>query len=96
MTEFAKSQQALKDKEIELPALKVKVEELAPKVQTYEVQVSDLSTRCTALEGEKEELTDQLCSTFKQGFQLALDQVKILCPTVDVSEADITKKVVDG
>jgi len=44
LTEFAKFQQALKDKEIELPALKVKVEELAPKVQTYEVQVSDLST----------------------------------------------------
>jgi len=58
LTDFAKAQQALKDKEIELIALKVKVEEIAPKVQTYEVQVSDLSTRCHALEGEKEELTD--------------------------------------
>jgi len=32
----------------------------------------------------------------KQGFQLALDQVKILCLDVDISAADITKEIVDG
>jgi len=30
------------------------------------------------------------------GFQLALDQVRVLCPDVDLSPTDISKFVVNG
>jgi len=86
----------LKDKETELTSLKIKVDELTPKVETYETQVQELIVKCQNLENEKEELTDQLCATLNQGFQLALDQVKVLYPDTDISNANITKEVVDG
>ncbi|QCD97578.1 Growth arrest-specific protein 8 [Vigna unguiculata] len=89
LVNFAKVKKALEDKETELSTLKAEMDELKPKAE-------GLSARCQALEGEKEELTDQLCSTLKEGFQLALDQVKILHPDIDISSADITKEIVDG
>lgn len=87
-SEFSKVQEALKDKETELKMMNIEMDELKPKVQTYGTPVNDLSS--------KEELTDQLWYTLKEGFQLVLDQVKILHPDVDVSGADITKEIVDG
>jgi len=89
LVDFAKVKKMLDDKETELINLRMEVDDLKPKVEL-------LSTRCQTLEGEKEELTDQLCSTMKEGFQLALDQVKILHPDFDVSAADITKEIVEG
>jgi len=29
-------------------------------------------------------------------FQLALDQIRLLCPDADLSQADISKSIVDG
>ncbi|QCE16902.1 hypothetical protein DEO72_LG11g3921 [Vigna unguiculata] len=80
----------------ELMPLKTKLEELTPKVEVCETQIQELTTKCQNLENEKEELADQLCSTLNQGFQLALDQVKILCPDADISLASITKEVIEG
>lgn len=101
--ELVKIRQVLKDKEIELgdketelTNLRVKVDELTPKMEAYETQVQGLVEKCKKLENEKEEMADQLCTTLNQGFQLALNQVKILCPEADISGADITKEVVDG
>jgi len=101
--ELVKIRQVLKDKEIELggketelATLRVKVHELIPKMETYETQVQELAEKCKKLENEKEEMADQLCTTLNQGFQLALNQIKVLCPDVDISGADITKEVVDG
>ncbi|QCD97099.1 hypothetical protein DEO72_LG6g1809 [Vigna unguiculata] len=94
--ELDELRKTLKEKENELSTLKTEFDELTPKVQVYETQVTSLTGRCQILESEKEELADQLCSTLKQGFQLALDQVKVLCPEADISSADITKEVVDG
>jgi len=65
-------------------------------MKSKEDLVKDLTTKCQVLENEKEQLADQLCATLKQGFQLALDQVKVLYPDFDVSKADITKEVVEG
>jgi len=89
LVDFATLKKTLEDKEAELTVLKAEVEELKPKAES-------LSIRCQVLEGEKEELADQLCSTLKEGFQLALDQVKVLHPDIDISAADITKEIVDG
>ncbi|QCD81526.1 Growth arrest-specific protein 8 [Vigna unguiculata] len=89
MEDFAKMKKTLEDTEAELSILRAEMDELKPKAE-------GLSAQCQVLEGEKEELTDQLCSTLKEGFQLALDQVKILHPDVDISAADITKEIVDG
>ncbi|QCD84014.1 hypothetical protein DEO72_LG2g4364 [Vigna unguiculata] len=72
------------------------MEELNPKILDYEVKMEGLTTRCQNLENEKEELANQVCVTLTQGFQMALDQVKVLCPDVDISGADITKEIVDG
>jgi len=101
--ELVKIRQVLKDKEIELggketelATLKVKVDELTPKMETYETQVQELAEKCKKLENEKEEMADQLCTTLNQGFQLALNQIKVLCLDADISGADITKEVVDG
>jgi len=96
LTEFSKVRKTLKDNQSKLSDLETKLDELIPKVKGYETQVEGLTTRYQKLENEKEEITNQLCSTLKQGFQLALDQIKVLCNNVDISGADITKEVVDG
>lgn len=76
--ELLKFKHALKDKDSKLIDLHTKFDELRPQVKTLEVQVSDLTAKCKTLEDDKEELADQVCSMLKQGFQLALDQVKVL------------------
>jgi len=89
LVDFAKLKKTLEDKEAELSVLEAEVDELKSKAESS-------SAWCQVLEDEKEELADQLCSTLKEGFQLALDQVKILHADIDVSAADITKEIVDG
>jgi len=103
VAELVKARQILKDKEIELgdkqtelTTLKAKVDELTPKMETFETQVRELAKNCKKLENEKEEMADQLCTTLNQGFQLALNQIKVLYPDANISGADITKEVVDG
>ncbi|QCD86617.1 hypothetical protein DEO72_LG3g1141 [Vigna unguiculata] len=41
-------------------------------------------------------LKDQIGSSLNMGFQLALDQVRMLIPDADLSQADISKTIVDG
>jgi len=54
----------------------------------------------TTKEGElisnTELLKDQIDYSLNMGFQLALDQVHVLHSEVDLSQADISKSVVDG
>ncbi|QCD96228.1 hypothetical protein DEO72_LG6g930 [Vigna unguiculata] len=72
-TELSKAQRTSKDKESELTSLMIRFDEMTLKAKDYEVQIEGLTTRCQKLEDEKEEITNQLCTTLKQGFQMALD-----------------------
>ncbi|QCD87434.1 hypothetical protein DEO72_LG3g1970 [Vigna unguiculata] len=96
--------------ETENSRLTAEVAELATQVKKKDELLSDLNDQLTKLETEKQAwilkekdllknsklLKDQIGSSLNMGFQLALNQVRILCPDADLSQAYISKSVVDG
>ena len=95
---------------IETSRLSNEVSELTIQVKKSDELIADLQDQLKALEAEKEGwvlkekdfvqnselLKDQIGTSLNMGFQLALDQVRVLHPDVDLSAADISKAVVDG
>ncbi|QCD89513.1 hypothetical protein DEO72_LG4g459 [Vigna unguiculata] len=90
--------------------LTTEVAKLATRVKKKDELLSDLNDQLKKLETKKqawilkekdllknsELLKDQIGSFLNMGFQLALDQVCILCPDADLSQADISKSIIDG
>jgi len=86
------------------------VAELTIQVKKSDELIADLQNQLKTLEAEKESwvlkekdfihnselLKDQIGTSLNMGFQLALEQVRVLYPDVDLSAADISKTVVDG
>ena len=86
------------------------VSELTIQVKKSDELIADLQNQLKAFEAEKESwvlkekdfiqnselLKDQIGTSLNMGFQLALDQVRVLHPDADLSAADISKAVVDG
>ncbi|QCD95914.1 hypothetical protein DEO72_LG6g612 [Vigna unguiculata] len=90
--------------------LAAEVIELTTQVKKKDELLVDLNNQLKALEAEKQSwnlkeknllnsselLKDQIGSSLNMGFQLALDQVRVLCSDADLSPADISKSVVNG
>jgi len=86
------------------------VSELTIQVKKSDELIADLQNQLKAFETEKENwvlkekdfiqnselLKDQIGTSLNMGFQLALEQVRVLHPDADLSAADISKAVVDG
>ncbi|QCD90053.1 hypothetical protein DEO72_LG4g1005 [Vigna unguiculata] len=102
--------QALTLSKTETSRLTNEVTELTNQVTKKDELLADLHNQLRTLEAEKESwilkekdllnsselLKDQVGSSLNMGFQLALDQVRVLCPDADLSPADISKSVVNG
>ena len=94
----------------ETSRLTSEVAELTNQVKKKDELPPDLHNQLKTLEAEKkswifkekdllnisELLKDQIGSSLNMGFQLALDQVRVLYPDADLSPADISKSVVNG
>ncbi|QCE06637.1 hypothetical protein DEO72_LG9g1651 [Vigna unguiculata] len=86
------------------------VSELTIQVKKSDELIADLQNQLKVFETEKESwvlkekdfihnselLKDQIGTSLNMGFQLALEQVRVLYPDADLSAADISKTVVDG
>jgi len=84
--------------------------ELTNQVKRKDELLADLQNQLKTLEAEKENWTlkekdllnnsellkDRIGSSLNMGFQLALEQVRVLYPDADLSPADISKSVVNG
>ena len=102
--------QALTLSKTETSRLTNEVTELTNQVKKKDELLVDLHNQLRTLEAEKESwnlkekdllnsselLKDQVGSSLNMGFQLALDQVRVLCPDADLSPTDISKSVVNG
>ncbi|QCD89650.1 hypothetical protein DEO72_LG4g596 [Vigna unguiculata] len=102
--------QALALSQIETSRLTNEIAELANQIKEKDELLADLHNQLKTLEAEKkswvlkekdllnssELLKDQISSSLNMGFQLALDQVRVLYPDADLSLADISKSVVNG
>jgi len=103
-------EQALVLSQTETSRLTTEVAELTNQVKKKDELLADLHNQLKTLEAEKkswvlkekdllnssELLKDQIGSSLNMGFQLALDQVCVLCPDADLSPTDISKSVVNG
>ena len=86
------------------------VAELTTQIKKSDELLADLQNQLKVLKAEKESwvlkekdflhnselLKDQIGSSLNMGFQLALEQVRVLYPDADLSPANISKTVVDG
>ena len=102
--------QALALSQTETSRLTSEVAELTTQIKEKDELLADLHNQLKTLEAEKkswvlkekdllnssELLKDQISSSLNMGFQLALDQVRVLYPDADLSLADISKSVVNG
>jgi len=94
----------------ETSRLTTEVAKLTTQIKKSDELLADLQNQLKVLEAEKEKwvlkekdflhnselLKDQIGSSLNMGFQLALEQVRVLYPDADLSPADISKTVVDG
>ncbi|QCD97262.1 hypothetical protein DEO72_LG6g1972 [Vigna unguiculata] len=108
--DLEQKEQSLVLSQTENSRLAVEVIELTTQVKKKDELLVDLNNQLKTLEAEKQSwnlkeknllnsselLKDQIGSSLNIGFQLALDQVRVLCPDVNLSPADISKSVVDG
>jgi len=108
--DLEQKEQSLVLSQIENSRLAAEVIELTTQVKKKEELLVDLNNQLKTLEAEKQSwnlkeknllnsselLKDQIGFSLNMGFQLALDQVRVLCPDVDLSPADISKSIIDG
>jgi len=97
----AKEEVARLSSEIDgLQGLKAKLKErgeritqLVAELQKVKEEFAEKEKSWLALE---EKLANKVASTYGVGFEAALEQVRLLCPTADVSAADARKIIHDG
>jgi predicted nucleic acid-binding Zn-ribbon protein len=96
-----KGQSAAKDMEIE--DLKKSVDMLKRQSATKDMEIEDLKQSIDTLKGQSaakdmeiEDLKVDAAFRYQDGFDKAIEQVHILFPSFDLSEADAMKSVVDG
>jgi len=108
--DLEQKEQSLVLSQTESSRLVAEVIELTTQVKKKDELLANLNNQLKTLEAEKQSwnlkeknflnslelLKDQISSSLNMGFQLALDQVCVLCPDADLSPADISKSVVDG
>ncbi|QCD90311.1 hypothetical protein DEO72_LG4g1266 [Vigna unguiculata] len=104
--DLEQKEQALVLSQTETSRLTTEVTELTNQVKKKDELLADLNNQLKTLEAEKQSWvlkekdllnsSDQIGSSLNMGFQLALDQVRVLYPDVDLSPADISKSVVNG
>ena len=107
--DLEQKEQSLVFSQTENSRLTAEVIELTTQVKKNDELLADLNNQLNTLEAEKQSwnlkekdllnnselLKDQIGSSLNMGFQLALDQVRVLCPDADLSPADISKSVVN-
>ncbi|QCE11175.1 hypothetical protein DEO72_LG10g2408 [Vigna unguiculata] len=79
----------IKEKDDQLLAMTTQVKELENEKKTWLDKEKELLNNL-------EFLKDQIGSSLNMGFQLALDQVRIFYPEADLSQADVSKSIIDG
>jgi len=99
--DMLKGQSAAKDMEIE--DLKKSIDTLKEQSATKDMEIEDLKKSIDILKGQSaakdmeiEDLKVDAAFRYQDGFDKAIEQVHILFPSFDLSEADAMKSVVDG
>jgi len=87
----------LKDQVKGLHGLKKKMEERGKRVTELEKKVTELEAALQKAEEEfTEKMANEAASTYGVGFEAALEQVRLLCPSANISVVDANKAVLDG
>ena len=75
-------------------------EEAAEKERTWKAVIQRMKDEVAKKERTwkalEEKLANKAASTYGLGFKVALEHVRLLCPSTDVSATDAGKVVVDG
>ncbi|QCE12180.1 hypothetical protein DEO72_LG10g3421 [Vigna unguiculata] len=83
-----------------LQAFKQKLEESGKQVADLEATIRQMEEEVAEKERSwralEERLANEATSTYGLGFEAALEQVQLLCPSADVFGADVGKVVIDG
>jgi len=83
-----------------LQVFKQKLEESGKRVAELETTIRWMEEEITKKERSwralEEKLANEAASTYGLGFEAALEQVRLFCPSTNVSGADAGKVVVDG
>ncbi|QCE12065.1 hypothetical protein DEO72_LG10g3305 [Vigna unguiculata] len=83
-----------------LQGLKAKLKERGERIEELEVELQQVKEEFVEKEkswlGLEEKLANEAAATYGVGFEAALEQVRLLCPSADVSAADASKIVRDG
>ncbi|QCD88095.1 hypothetical protein DEO72_LG3g2635 [Vigna unguiculata] len=100
LVELESLKRKLKEEETRSAELGIALKEAARKSDLLEVQLRQLEANVEEKERswreQEEKMANEAATTYGVGFEAALEQVRLLCPTADLSGVDAEKVVIDG